>query len=354
MASITPYEKPGSSEPHFRAYIRRTGQPSISKIFKTKRAAQAWARQIEREQDLGLKHDIKTARETAVSTLFIKFRDEVSPTRKSAKSEITRINRLLKTASFMYRRLDQISPADIREWRDARLKEVSGASVARELKTISSIFTKARKLWDAPIGVNPCFAVEKPANADVKRNRRPTKSEIEAIVKASGIQENVPPTRAREYMGWCYLLAIETAMRVGEIGQLRVKDFHEDECYLQLTDNWTPGDEESTSIKNGESRAVPLSPRALEIMRVLCMGKTHEERLIPVVTETIGIQFRQVCKELKIENLHFHDARHEATTRLSKKLANVLELSAVTGHKTLSNLKRYYNPSPSELAAKLR
>ena len=342
MASITPYKKPGSSDTHYRAFIRRTGQPAASKVFKTKREAQAWSRKIEREQDSGVQHDIKGARETSVEYLFIKFRDEVSPARKGAKWEIVRINRILKTASFMRRRLDKISAADIRQWRDDRLKEVSGASVAREMKLISSVFTKAKKLWDSPIGVNPCFAVEKPHKSDVRRNRRPTTKELEAIIKATGIEEGLAPKLARHYTGWCVLLAVETAMRLGEMASIKVGDFHEEDRYVQLNDT-----------KNGESRSVPLSNRALEIMKLLCIGTRKDDDLVSVKGETIGVRFREVCKSIGIEDLHFHDTRHEATTRLSKKLSNVLELSAVTGHKTLANLKRYYNPTPAELAAKL-
>jgi integrase len=54
-----------------------------------------------------------------------------------------------------------------------------------------------------------------------------------------------------------------------------------------------------------------------------------------------------------IQDLHFHDLRHEATTRLSEKLPNILELSSVTGHKDLRMLKRYYHPKAEELALKL-
>lgn len=67
----------------------------------------------------------------------------------------------------------------------------------------------------------------------------------------------------------------------------------------------------------------------------------------------MGLYFREVRKKAGVVDLRFHDTRHEAATRLSKKLSNVLELSAVTGHRSLQSLKRYYNPTASELAAKL-
>lgn len=342
MASITKHISPGSKVTKYRAHIRRTGQVSISKLFTTKKEAELWARDIESLQDKGSKHDHRGARETSVGSLFERFRDEVAPTRKGAKWEIVRVNRLLRTARFMKRRLDQIKPLDIRDWRDERLTEVSAASVSREMKLISSVFTKSIKLWDAPLLVNPCFNVEKPANSDNARNRRPSLAEIEQITKACGLQEGLPPKVSIEYAGWAFLLAIETAMRISEIATVKVGACHPNDRYIQLVDT-----------KNGDNRAVPLSKRAAEIVVLLSTGKKADEDLIPVTPETLGMAFAKVCKQLKIIDLHFHDSRHEATTRLSKKLVNVLELSAVTGHKTLSNLKRYYNPTPQELAAKL-
>jgi integrase len=63
--------------------------------------------------------------------------------------------------------------------------------------------------------------------------------------------------------------------------------------------------------------------------------------------------FVDACKRAGIENLHFHDLRHTATSRLSEKLPNVIELAAVTGHQTLQMLKRYYHPKAEVLALKL-
>lgn len=63
--------------------------------------------------------------------------------------------------------------------------------------------------------------------------------------------------------------------------------------------------------------------------------------------------FTRACDRAGIDDLHFHDLRHEATSRISEKLDNILELSAVTGHKTVQMLKRYYHPRASDLARKL-
>jgi len=64
--------------------------------------------------------------------------------------------------------------------------------------------------------------------------------------------------------------------------------------------------------------------------------------------------FQKACRaeKVKIENLHFHDTRHEAITRLAKKL-DILDLARMTGHKDLKSLMTYYNATPAEIAAQL-
>ena len=54
-----------------------------------------------------------------------------------------------------------------------------------------------------------------------------------------------------------------------------------------------------------------------------------------------------------IENLRFHDLRHEATTRLFEKGLNIMEVASITGHKDLRMLRRYTHLKAEDLARKL-
>lgn len=337
MASITKYRADT-----WRAVIRRTGFKTVSSTFDTKLQAETWARKIESEMDSRIYRDVKATAADTVRAVFVQFRDEVSPQRRGSKWEKTRINRLLRTAGWADRRLDQLTPEDIREWRNERLKEVSAPSVNRELNLMSGIFTHAIKEWSAPMRENPVHLVSRPAGANKARSRRWTQREIDAVLQITGWAEDKRPRVGRDYVGWAVLLAIETAMRLGELTTMRVADFDPDARAVHLD-----------FTKNGDSRAVPLSTKALRWLTFLTEGRDPEEKIIPLTSESMGLYFRQVRDEAGLTGLHFHDTRHEAATRLSKKLANVLELSAVTGHRSLQSLKRYYNPSAAELASKL-
>lgn len=337
MASITPYE--GG---RYRAVVRRAGYKARSKIFPTLKLAKAWARDIESDMDKVKYRDPAKDLKTTVAELFEKFRAEVAPSRKGARWEQVRLGYFLRTADFVHRRLDQITSEDLRSWRDERLKKVSAASVNRELNLISGVFSHAIKEWGLPLVENPVHHVKRPAGTGRHRNRRVSEQEIGELLRAAGWQQDRQPAAGRDYVGWAILIAVETAMRLGEICSIRIADIDPPSRCITLHDT-----------KNGDTRAVPLSTKALEMVTFLSQGRGAHELLVPLAPESLGLYFREARKKAGLVGVRFHDTRHEAATRMSQKLTNVLELSAVTGHRSLQSLKRYYNPRPHELAAKL-
>lgn len=136
------------------------------------------------------------------------------------------------------------------------------------------------------------------------------------------------------------ILALESAMRRGELLSLRWPDVFLADRFVRLHDT-----------KNGESRDVPLSTRAYEVLAGL--PRHISGRVFPTTADAVKKAFTRAVARAGLGDFHFHDLRHEATSRIAEKLDNVLELAAVTGHKTLSMLKRYYHPRAKDLARKL-
>ena len=134
--------------------------------------------------------------------------------------------------------------------------------------------------------------------------------------------------------------AIETAMRQGEMLSLRWEhvDLRTRTAHLEDT-------------KNGEARTVPLSSRAAAVLEVL--PHSIDGRVFPISAQAVKRAWGRACRRAGIEGLHFHDLRHEATSRLAERLPNLIELAAVTGHKDPRMLKRYYHPRAADLAKKL-
>jgi integrase len=340
MAHISQY-----SGGRWRAVIRRTGYKVRSAILPSKKLAETWAREIEAEMDSRRYKDPDKHAKDSVGSIFEKFRDEACPARKGGRWEIVRINKLLREAEFMQRRITELKSADIREWRNARLRQVSPQSVNREMNLVSSVFTHAIEEWDYAFPGNPVHEVGRPDGGGGKpRYRRWSDDELKAICAAAGYDANTPPTGGVEYVPWALMLMIETAMRPGEFCAAKVGDVNLKGRCLVLHDS-----------KNGDARKVPLSTRAVEILKVLTSGKTADQQLIPMTSQSLSCRYREVRTKagLKGANLRFYDGKHEAISRLSKKFANVLELSAVTGHRSLQSLKHYYNPTVEDLASKL-
>jgi integrase len=129
-------------------------------------------------------------------------------------------------------------------------------------------------------------------------------------------------------------------MRRGEILGLHWSevDFQKRTAHIPLT-------------KNGTPRTVPLSSHALEILRGL--PRSLDGRVFPINGPNLSVIFEKARGLAKLEDFHFHDLRHMAITRMAERLPNVIELSAVSGHKSLAMLKRYYHPNPEVLAEKL-
>ena len=135
-------------------------------------------------------------------------------------------------------------------------------------------------------------------------------------------------------------LALETAMRRSELLGLRWEhvDIEKRTIFLQLT-------------KNGTSRTVPLSTHAIQILTEI--PRMIDGRVFPITHEVVSQAFNRARKQAVVEDIRFHDLRHMAITRLAEKLPNLIELSAVSGHKSLAMLKRYYHPNPEMLALKI-
>jgi integrase len=163
--------------------------------------------------------------------------------------------------------------------------------------------------------------------------------EIERILLALGCDPQVTPVTETARVGFAWLFAIETAMRAGEIVGLRWADINGAVAKLHMT-------------KNGEARDVPLSVEAVRLLNFLPRGKS-DDTVFQIDSHSLDALWRKGRDRALVEDLHFHDARREALTRLSKKLP-VMELAAVSGHLDLRILmKTYYAPDAADIATRM-
>jgi integrase len=226
-----------------------------------------------------------------------------------------------------------LSAARIAAFRDERLKQVSAGTVIRELAYLSAIINHARREWGINVP-NPVQMVRKPSSP-------PARARVLSEEEVSRLLHALEPTGRRSH--WtkpAVQLALATAMRRGELLSLRWE--HVD---LQSRTTFLP------DTKNGDSRTVPLSSSALEILARL--PRHISGHVFPVKAFTLDAAFKRGLARAGLDGLRFHDLRRTAITRMAEKLPNLIELAAVSGHKSLMVLKQYYRPSASGLAQKL-
>lgn len=270
--------------------------------------------------------------------LLEQYLEVVTPTHKGAKQEKSVIKGYIRDfPKLMLKSVSELDQLDMIEFRNERLKRVSESTVARDLGVLGGVFRYARQELRI-MTESPLTDVAKPRQAE-SRERRISEAEINRILDAFSYQPTFQPINKKQQTAWAFLFAIETAMRASEITGLTWANVFDD--YVLLPDT-----------KNGTSRKVPLSTKAKEMLELM-RGLDSNTVCTMTSANTLSQYFWQVVTEkLKIENLNFHDTRHEATTRLAQKL-QIQDLAKVTGHKDLKTLMRYYNPTATELADRI-
>ena len=322
------YTKRGN---RLRAEIMVNGQRK-SKTFDAKRQAQAWVAEMV-TTDTGVAIATGTLRE-----LCERYKSEVSETKRGAHWEVIRLDMYAREyADLFNRKLTTIQREDIERVIKDRLKQVKPSTVNRDLNLIGNVFKYGRR-WRM-MSHNPMTDIKRPKDPEA-RNRRISDTEIEQLLVALNYSDDLPITTQRQKVAIAFLVALETAMRQGELGKVKWSDVHIDERYIFLP---------HTITKTAVSRNVPLSARAVELIQRLDHNK---ETMLGVSAGVVSTMFRAAVANSGIENLTFHDARHEATTRLAGKL-QVLDLARVTGHRDIKQLMTYYNKDARELAGLL-
>lgn len=371
------YRKRG---PHqWETQIRRRGFPAQSKTFNTKAEAEAWAQMTESEMARGVWLSRGEAEATTLGDALDRYEREITPGKKSANGEKSFL-RIWRATPLAKQVLASIRSADVARLRDQWLKEYEPSSVLRRLAVLSHVFTICRKEWGMESLSNPVELVRKPrandarmrrisaaepsdqAGEDVGRQAR--EGELEMIVAASG--SVLLPS-----VVW---FAVETAMRRSEIVGLQWSHVDLERRVAHLP-----------STKNGSSRDVPLSTRAVELLkavRALDSKDVEQEddaeddavnlddRVFKMRCDAVTRAFERAvtrarkvyqdeCKAARqktnpryLTDLRFHDLRHEATSRLAT-IFPMHELTKITGHKDPRMLMRYYHPRAEDLAKKL-
>lgn len=268
----------------------------------------------------------REARTFTVLQALDRYAEEVTPGKKGSAVELTRIKKAKRT-QLAAKSLYMVTPKDAL----AFLDEIGGSDNNRRkyASLLSHLYRIAVKRWGLAVENPVSGKIEMPSNGK-PRDRRLKGNEAKLLLKhLSGEARSV------------FEFAIETAMRRGEILALEWKAINLRNRTATLSDT-----------KNGEPRAVPLSSAAIRVLKgqTRGIGNTKVFGITPV---RLRREWEAARVAAGIPDIRLHDMRHEGTSRLFEKGLNVMEAASVTGHKTLSMLKRYTHLNPTNIAKKL-
>jgi integrase len=319
----------------WHAQVRRKGRASVTRSFRSKFEALLWVREQEFEADKGRPQVHRTLRGITVADIVSRYRDEVVPRKRGADRETLVIN------AFLRHPLACVALADVTTGMASaycaeRLRRVKPGTINRELDILRHAFAVARRNWDVPLAHNAFAEVTRPKGG-APRERRLHAGEQERLQAACDQCRN-------PFVRFLVQLALETAMRRGELLRMRWCDVSAEKRTLHIP-----------ITKNGHARTIPLSGAALALLRDLrdhCGPSC--ERVLPITENAAKMAWKRLAKRARLENLRFHDLRHEAISRFFEKGLNVPEVALISGHRDPRMLFRYTHPRAEDIAAKLQ
>ena len=364
MATITKRLNGDGDVISWQAKIRRKGEPAQSKTFERQIDAEKWARDIENKMDRGVFVDRKEAERTTLRMALERYHREITPGKKGKAQEGYRISALLET-NLAVRTMASIRSTDMAAYRDSELaRGLASSTVMKSLALLSHLFETARKEWGIEVD-NPIKKISKPKveNARTRRLGAEEWSYLLAALDNPGHAVKVADgDRRNEWTPKIVRWAVETCMRQGEILALE---------WQHIDLNPKGASAHLPNTKNGTSRTVPLSTRAVALL--IDSGnvtRLRKGKVFPTTTSAFKQSFTRAvargrrlyltdCKKADrepeygfLEDLTFHDLRHEAISRIAARL-QLHELMHITGHKDARMLSRYYHPRVEDLAKKL-
>lgn len=267
-----------------------------------------------------------------------KYVDEVSIKKEGSRFEKLRLEALKrdfpKLAAMVVSKIDS---SHIAEWRNARLEQVSAGTVQREINLLSNVFTKARDEWRW-CGESPFKGVWRPGD-NPPRTRRVTDEEVSRLLEQLNYTGKVE-TKLQE-VALAFLISLESAMRAGEILSLNAKRFNLETRVARVP--------HKMQHLTQQEREIPLTREAAALINKLL----ERRRFFTISSASLDALFRKARDQALIVDLHFHDARAEALTRLSRKV-DVMTLAKISGHKDLRILQQvYYRETAEQIAARL-
>jgi integrase len=332
MASIT---KIGS---RWRALVRKGGKPRCM-TFATSKMAKSWAAKIEDEIDQLRASGFLEPGSVTVGDLIDRYTRELYPLKQWGVSK-TRELRVIRRAfaNDLVSSLDHTRVVEV--FTDMNNKGTGGVGISARIGYLIDVLAKARNLWlinvplDAVRGARAALTESGMIHGSKERDRRVSNDEIEQVIERLEQMASAIPMRDIIHF------AVASAMRVSEITRIKWADLNEKDRTVKVRDRKHP------KKKIGNDSDVPLLDfSSHDAFEIIMRQPRTKEYIFPYNPRTVGKYFIDAAAFLEIEDLNFHDLRHEAVSRMfeSKHKYSIPEVALVSGHRDWGQLRRYTN-----------
>lgn len=342
MGSIREVKKK-NGDVTYHVEVRLKGRKPERESFRTKTEAKQWIQDTEAAIRDGRYKGRVVSKQHSVEDLIDRFIANCVPKHpRYFKQKVQLLTRWKEELRKI--RLSDLSSSHIATVKDRLLTEAtskksirSPSTVNRYLSSFSKVLNVAVNEWEW-LKENPMKRITKPKEGR-GRDRFLSIDEKRRLLESCQASTN-------PYLYSIVVLALELAMRYGEITKLRWKDIDFEGGLITLRET-----------KNGEDRILPLTNKSVEILKQMIQTESNENELLfksrrqPKSEKTIDIRksFAKATKLAEIENFRFHDLRHTAASYLAMNGATQGELMAILGHKTPTMTKRYAHYSQQHI-----
>jgi integrase len=302
-----------------------------AKTFDRKPAAVAWLKKRESElAEPGALEKLK-----APDPLLTKVIDQyLAESRRDYGKTKKQVLRTIQVSSLGGLKCSEIGSAQIMEF--AQSLNVLPQTVGNYLAHLASVFAIARPAWGYPLdktAIDDARTVGQRmgvTSRSRRRERRPTLDELDKLMEHYAVMQRKRTDAIP--MQDIILFALFSTRRLDEIARIVWEDLDAERAEVIVRSMKHPGE------KIGNDVRVNLPPEAMAIIR---RQPTKAGRIFPFNGDSISTSFTRACQILAIEDLHFHDMRHEGISRLFEMGATIPQAATVSGHRTWTSLKRY-------------
>jgi integrase len=298
-----------------------------ARTFDRRQAAKAWL--ARRETELATPGALERRPDPPLGQVIDRY---IAESKRQIGRTKAQVLATIKTYDIADLTCSKITSADIVAF--ARALPVSPQTVQNYLSHLAAVFAIARPAWGYPLdqqAIKDAFAVAKRLGVTAKgrsRDRRPTLGELDRLMEHFGEVKAKRPRSAP--MQKIIAFAIFSTRRQEEITRIAWPDY--DKTRVLVRDMKHPGD------KAGNDTWCDLPPEASAIIETMPRSKGP---IFPYSTDAISAAFTRACAVLDIEDLHFHDLRHDGVSRLFEMGRTIPQAASVSGHRSWQSLKRY-------------